>query len=130
MWENISEMVLVFLEKVRPGSIDRKPSHPSRQVPGYSDAEHEYWTRVVNRHLRIASRQTAAGVASASQVDAVIRFYGGRCWLCGDPGNSIDHAIPLRSGGTNWPANLRPICFSCNHRRRREKMVRPRASTV
>ncbi len=33
------------------------------------------------------------------------------CWLCGrnnPPADTIDHVIPLKDGGTNDPANLKP----------------------
>jgi hypothetical protein len=28
-----------------------------------------------------------------------------------------DHVKPLARGGSNWPANLRPACKSCNSRK-------------
>lgn len=37
-------------------------------------------------------------------------MFGFRCYVCGGPWEQDDHVIPLSRGGTNWPANLRPIC--------------------
>jgi len=43
---------------------------------------------------------------------------GPECWLCGQPGaDSIDHVIPLSSGGSNEPGNLRPAHQACNSRK-------------
>jgi 5-methylcytosine-specific restriction endonuclease McrA len=63
-------------------------------------------------------RQNAEGNATRAQVAARVEFYGGKCWICRTaPGTTIDHVKPLRAGGTNWPANLRPACPSCNSRK-------------
>lgn len=61
--------------------------------------------------LRLA---TAPGTASPEAIAARIAFYGDRCWVCRAPAEQIDHVIPLSRGGSNWPANLRPICAACN----------------
>jgi hypothetical protein len=63
-------------------------------------------------------RRTAAGYATRSQIAARAAFYGGLCWICrAAPMEAMDHVKPLRAGGTNWPANLRPACKSCNSRK-------------
>lgn len=59
----------------------------------------------------------AAGEASVDQIQARIDFYGGLCWLCRSPWQQIDHVIPWAHGGSNWPANIRPICATCNNRK-------------
>lgn len=64
------------------------------------------------------SRRTrASGRATAQQIADRVAFYGGRCWMCGGPYEHLDHVIPVVRGGTNWPANLRPACADCNHRK-------------
>lgn len=63
----------------------------------------------------------AVGTCTPEQLQARIDFYGGRCWMCGKPFKAIDHVIPLSKGGTNWPANLRPACTSCNSRKKDRK---------
>ena len=75
-------------------------------------------------HLRAAHRRRALnseGHYTETQLQARIDFYGRRCYLCGCDWDAlssfdktIDHVIPLSRGGTNWPANLRPACRSCN----------------
>jgi 5-methylcytosine-specific restriction endonuclease McrA len=59
-------------------------------------------------------RSSAPGETSSEQLSARIDFYGNRCYLCGTQADEIDHVIPVARGGSNWPANLRPICKSCN----------------
>ena len=111
MLDSLSAAILALVETVRPGS------RATLAWPGSDAADRRGWARVIDRHLRIASGQEAPGHATASQVEARIRFYGGRCWRCRTPANSIDHVVPLRLGGTNWPANLRPVCYRCSRRR-------------
>ncbi len=41
----------------------------------------------------------------------------GRCGYCGQPGNSIDHIVPVsRGGGSTWE-NTVLACTRCNHRK-------------
>jgi 5-methylcytosine-specific restriction endonuclease McrA len=68
--------------------------------------------------LRRDRKRGAEGHCSFTQLQARIDYYGGLCWICGDPMQAIDHVKPLAKGGTEWPANLRPICTSCNSRKR------------
>ena len=63
---------------------------------------------------RYALQKGAAGQATAEQRAMRRDYYGGRCYICGAPAEAMDHVIPLARGGSNWPANLRPICGSCN----------------
>jgi 5-methylcytosine-specific restriction endonuclease McrA len=60
---------------------------------------------------------SAEGKTSLTQIQARIDFYGGKCYLCGEPFRTLDHVKPLSKGGTNWSANLRPICKKCNMRK-------------
>jgi 5-methylcytosine-specific restriction endonuclease McrA len=59
-------------------------------------------------------RAKATGHATEQQVRDRMAVWGFRCWACSAPMESVDHVIPLSRGGTNWPANLRPCCLSCN----------------
>ncbi len=74
-----------------------------------------------DRHRRRAMEVEAPGHFTEEQWQARLAFYGWRCWLCGCDWDAlpsfhktIDHVIPLSRGGSNWPANLRPACKSCN----------------
>jgi HNH endonuclease len=59
---------------------------------------------------RRAREAGASGTTTPAQLQARIDYYGGRCYICGEPFEAIDHVISLNKGGTNWPSNLRPIC--------------------
>lgn len=48
-------------------------------------------------------------------------MYGGKCWICNIEAEATDHVIPLCAGGSHWPSNLRPICKSCNSKRRKSR---------
>ena len=63
---------------------------------------------------RRARKCDALGFADAKQIQARWNYYGGRCYICGVIAEAVDHVIPLARGGTNWPANLKPICNRCN----------------
>lgn len=77
-----------------------------------TDEYRERAVATVNRSR--ARRQGAEGDATAEQRRARWDYYGGRCWMCGCEAEGMDHVIALSSGGSNWPANLRPACASCN----------------
>jgi 5-methylcytosine-specific restriction endonuclease McrA len=64
---------------------------------------------------RRAARSAAApGFATAAQLDARWAYYQGRCWMCRQRADHMDHVKPLARGGSNWPANQRPACWPCN----------------
>lgn len=64
-----------------------------------------------------ARKRGATGRATTEEIRARIEYYGHKCWMCGAPWTCIDHVKPLSLGGSNWPANLRPACRSCNARK-------------
>lgn len=64
----------------------------------------------INRGLR----KKAPGIATMEQVEARISVFGNRCWVCKGHADSLDHVKPINKKGSNWPANLRPICKHCN----------------
>lgn len=68
-------------------------------------------------HARRTRRLAAEGFATHQQIAWRRAMWGGRCYECQKPATSVDHYKPLSRGGSNWPANLRPICASCNGRK-------------
>ena len=66
------------------------------------------------QNRRRASNVRAAGSCSTEQLKARFEFYGNCCAYCGGPAETSDHVIALVRGGSNWPANIRPACTSCN----------------
>lgn len=67
--------------------------------------------------IRRARLAGAPGEVTPEQIAARVAYFGGRCWMCGDQWEAIDHVKPLSKGGSNWAANLRPACRSCNSRK-------------
>jgi len=63
---------------------------------------------------RRARKAGASGHATIEQIQARWDYYGNKCYICGKDAEAIDHVVPLAKGGSNWPANLRPICSKCN----------------
>ena len=59
----------------------------------------------------------AAGSYSVEALKARWDFWGGKCYLCSKEADTVDHVKPVARGGSNWPANLRPACRSCNSRK-------------
>jgi hypothetical protein len=59
----------------------------------------------------------APGEWTTERVRARMAYWGWRCYICGGEFEAVDHVKPLRRGGSNWPANLRPICRTCNSRK-------------
>jgi len=77
--------------------------------------------REVKRAIRaryVARKAGATGDATTEQILARVAYFGGRCWMCGEPWECIDHVKPLARGGPNWPANMRPSCRACNSSKR------------
>lgn len=64
-----------------------------------------------------ARKYAAVGHTTRQQLQWRWEYYGGKCWLCVDRATETDHVIPLSKGGSNWPANLKPICKPCNVRK-------------
>jgi 5-methylcytosine-specific restriction endonuclease McrA len=88
---------------------NRKTKHQRRAIRAVESLEY---------HER---RRSAIGHYTEAQWQDRLAFYGFRCYLCGVDwfsldsfDRTVDHVIPLSQGGTNWPANLRPACRSCN----------------
>jgi len=68
---------------------------------------------------RRAHLARAAGwdYTTAEHIKSRWAMWGDRCYICGAPAEATDHVMPLARGGSHWPANLRPICTSCNSRK-------------
>ena len=72
----------------------------------------------LQRHKRRVRSKATPGHCSPEQWRSRLAYYGYKCLYCSDRNNlHIDHRVPLSRGGTNWPANLAPVCASCNRRK-------------
>jgi len=84
----------------------------------YSDIERSR-ARARYGQMRYKARKVGArGHCTMTQLAGRWEMWGGNCYLCGAAATATDHVIPLSRGGTNWPANLRPVCGHCNSTKR------------
>ena len=87
--------------------------------PGYAAAWCEANPqKVAAKYQRRRARLDSAGGGSFNtgrdDYRARILYYGARCAYCDGKAETLDHAIPVSRGGSNWPANIRPACRACN----------------
>lgn len=101
--EIIRKYFLSHKHKYKANALLYKQRHPDRVK-----------AKKVIRHAR---EKGAKGYASPKAIQARMEMFGNRCWICGGEYDTVDHVIPISKGGTNWPANLRPACRSCNSRK-------------
>jgi 5-methylcytosine-specific restriction endonuclease McrA len=52
-----------------------------------------------------------------AQLQDKMRYWGGRCWMCGEPATTVDHVKPISKGGRDILANMRPACAACNSKK-------------
>jgi 5-methylcytosine-specific restriction endonuclease McrA len=68
---------------------------------------------------RYATRKGATAIKfTPAQLDQRAAYYGHSCWMCSAPMTEWDHVKPLSKGGWHCLSNLRPICRTCNARKR------------
>jgi len=64
-------------------------------------------------------RRGVVGILTPQDVQTVWEKWDGKCWICGDVADQLDHYRPINkeAGGTNTADNIRPICRECNQKR-------------
>jgi 5-methylcytosine-specific restriction endonuclease McrA len=66
-------------------------------------------------HNRRARKANAIGQFKSQEWLELCEKYNNKCACCGKEGNlTVDHIIPLSSGGTNYIENIQPLCSVCN----------------
>lgn len=68
------------------------------------------------RLLRKHRESAAPGISWTARKNLLAKWkrQGKACTYCMRPADTIDHAVPLVRGGTNYEGNLVPCCRSCN----------------
>lgn len=92
-----------------------REENPEYHRAYYVENKDQYYA---HRRTRLA-REAAATVVPFTnlQLQQRLSMFGGRCWICGDPGTHVDHVKPLARGGPHMLANFRPACSRCNTRK-------------
>jgi 5-methylcytosine-specific restriction endonuclease McrA len=66
-------------------------------------------------HRRRARQVGSGGSYTTAEWLALCAAYGNRCLACGAAGPlTVDHIVPLASGGGNDIGNIQPLCGTCN----------------
>lgn len=76
------------------------------------------------RSRRRAANKNAEGTHTAADIKAIFEKQNGLCANCetklfksGKQKYHVDHIMPLKLGGSNWPSNLQCLCPDCNLRK-------------
>lgn len=98
-------------QKKNAADKEYRKSHP---------ASREY--NAINLARRRARLRNAVGKVSAREWRDILNFYDNTCLSCGrnDIKLTLDHIVPLISGGSNSVDNVQPLCGSCNSRKSRK----------
>jgi 5-methylcytosine-specific restriction endonuclease McrA len=78
------------------------------------------WNRKNKSYKRIldinnrAKRLQAEGSFTIKEWNELCEYYGNKCLCCGSKEITIDHIVPIVSGGINDISNLQPLCGKCN----------------
>ena len=69
-----------------------------------------------SRLLRKHRESAAPGISWTARKNLLAKWkrQGKRCTYCDRLADTIDHAVPLVRGGTNYEGNLVPACKACN----------------
>jgi 5-methylcytosine-specific restriction endonuclease McrA len=77
----------------------------------------------IRRHAclnRVARKRGAEGHYTRHDVNSLMEKQHGLCAWCSKgirDEYDVDHMMPLKRGGSNWPANLQLLCPPCNRRK-------------
>lgn len=95
----------------------RQRKNQRRRVWRQANPEKEARSSRARQHRRRARLALANGFMSVSSRDIQLRFdeFNSRCAYCGaDCSPTLDHFIPIASGGRHVLSNLLPACATCN----------------
>jgi 5-methylcytosine-specific restriction endonuclease McrA len=78
--------------------------------------------KAAHSHNRRTRKKQAEGTFTAEEWEALKQQYHYSCLCCGKQEPEIrlepDHVVPLAKGGSNWIANIQPLCKRCNDRKK------------
>lgn len=96
----------------------RKDPRRCLDISARAKAKKPDYYRLVNAATTATRRARLRNVQqipfTTDQLAQRLAYYGNRCWMCNEPGTTVDHVKPIVAGGPNMLANLRPACGPCN----------------
>ncbi len=107
-FEDYREQAIAVMEEYCQNRNAPSNKHRAAQVVGCQ----RYWAR----------RRGAKGRVTATEWQAILESYEGRCAYCGSQGRTQDHVVPISRGGTHTADNVVPACQSCNSRKHTKAM--------
>lgn len=79
---------------------------------------HDFLFKFHQRNFHALKRGAVHIPFTVDQLRQRLSMWGNCCWLCRKPCRAIDHVKPISKGGAHALCNLRPICGSCNSKKR------------
>ncbi|OJH53503.1 hypothetical protein ATN81_19135 [Agrobacterium pusense] len=72
-----------------------------------------------NVRARRARKRSAAGTHTEADIERILQRQKFKCAECKvdvteRSSRQVDHIVPLKLGGSNWPSNLQILCTTCN----------------
>lgn len=118
------------LEHVRTESRRRAVGYRERHREKYNLRALEYFhrkmqepkfrqQRSIHASIQYGKRKASEGSYTKEDIDEILRLQKYKCAECGvsvrgKKKRHIDHRIPIKLGGSNWPSNLQILCAPCN----------------
>ena len=96
----------------------RRNSVPSRTAARQWQINNPERVRINLARRRATLLAAATAEFTPKQLAQRWAYYVDKCWICRAEATETDHVNPLTKGGAHMLCNLRPICSSCNYRKR------------
>lgn len=106
-------------DPVRQEYMRKWQAENRHRLPGYTKKWNDNNKPKLRANFLVyrARKLVAGGNATSEKIAARWNYFSGKCWMCGEPAEHMDHVKPVVAGGGSWASNLRPACASCNKKK-------------